>query len=217
MYFIIHEICYMERSVPEHAMRPPGLANMITMARFACIFLAAICIALYSPERDYLRWMTIGLVTLAILSDILDGKVARWLGQESYIGGVLDAVADALGFTLGFIFLSFFNMGMQFPLWFVAIVVGREVLVYGVFLVVMLRKGRVDKKPSRLAKWNTTLLALCVLLLLLRFQYSWILWVAAAATTVVTGAENIKAGLKALKNDHVGLKGFEPLIDGSLR
>ncbi len=176
----------------------PWLANLLTLARFACIFLAGACIALYSPEREFYRWMTIALVSLAILSDILDGKVARWLGQESYIGGVMDAVADALGFTLGFIFLYFFDLGMRFPLWFVAIVVGREVLVYGVFATVILRKGRVDKKPSRLARWNTTLLALCVLLLLFRFQYSWILWAIAAATTLITGAENLKAGIKAL-------------------
>lgn len=179
-------------------MKYPGLANLITLARFAFIFLAGICIASYTPERDYYRWATFGLVALAVISDIADGKVARLLKQESYAGSVLDAVADALGFTLGFIFLSFFDLGMRFPLWFVVIVVGREAVVYGLFLVVMLMKGHVDKKPSRLAKWNTTLLALCVLLLLLRAEYSWPLWMLASATTLITGMENVWSALKAL-------------------
>ncbi len=180
-------------------MRLPGLANLITLSRFAFIFLAAVCIVYYSPERDYLRWATVVLVALAVVSDIVDGKIARYLGQESYIGGVLDAVADALGFTLGFVFLSFFDLGMRFPVWFVTVVVGREVAVYGLFLAVMLRRGRVDSKPSRLAKWNTTLLAFCVLLLLLRFEYSWPLWILASVTTVVTGIENLAYGWNALR------------------
>jgi CDP-diacylglycerol--glycerol-3-phosphate 3-phosphatidyltransferase len=179
-------------------MKAPGIANLITLARFAFILLAAVCIASYTPDRDYYRGATIGLVALAILSDILDGKVARRLKQESYLGGILDAAADALGFTLGFIFLSFFDLGMRFPLWFVAIVVGREVVVYGLFLAVILKKGRVDKKPSRLAKWNTTLLALCVLLLLFRLEYAWPLWALASVTTVVTGIDNVVAAIKAL-------------------
>jgi phosphatidylglycerophosphate synthase len=173
-------------------------ANLITLSRFAFIFLAAACIVLYRPEEDYYRWAVFVFVGLAVVSDIMDGRVARYLKQESPLGGMLDAAADALGFTLGFIFLSFFDLGMKFPLWFVTIVVGRELAVYGLFLLVLLTKGSIDKKPSRLAKWNTTLLALCVLLLLLRFPYAWPLWVLASATTLVTGAENIKAGYEAL-------------------
>lgn len=189
-------------------MKFPGLANLITLSRFALILLAAVCIASYTPDRDHYRWATVALVALAIVSDIADGKVARRLKQESYIGGVLDAAADALGFTLGFIFLSFFNLGMQFPLWFVGIVVAREAIVYGLFLVVILKNGRVEKKPSRFAKWNTTLLALCVLLLLLRFPYAWPLWILTSITTIVTGVENASAATKALIKANMK-KGFE--------
>jgi CDP-diacylglycerol--glycerol-3-phosphate 3-phosphatidyltransferase len=181
------------------SMRLPGLANLITMARFAFIFLGAISIMAYTPEQDYYRWITIVFVIGAIVSDILDGKVARWLKQESYIGKIMDAVADALGFTLAFVFLYVFDPGMRFPLWFVAIVVGRELIVYGLFLVVILEKRRIEKKPSAVAKWNTLLLALCVLALLLHFQYSWALWVVAAMTTLVSGAENVVAATAAIR------------------
>jgi phosphatidylglycerophosphate synthase len=179
-------------------MRLPGLANLITMSRFAFIFLAAICALAYAPDRDYYRWMAIVFVTLAIVSDILDGKVARWLKQESYAGKLMDAAADALGFTVGFIFLYFIDLGMRFPLWFVAVVVGRELVVYGLYLIVILRKRRIEKKPSALAKWNTLLLALCVLALLLRFEYSWVLWIVATFTTLVTGSENVRAATGAI-------------------
>jgi phosphatidylglycerophosphate synthase len=183
-------------------MRLPGLANLITLTRFVCIFLAGICIVSYTPEHDYYRWITLALVAIAIVSDIMDGKVARWLHQESYIGGLLDAIADALGFTFAFIFLYFFDLGMRFPLWFVAIVVGREIAVYGTFLVVILMKGRVDKKPSSLAKHNTELLALSILALLLHFEYSWAIWAFTSVTTLVTGADNVWAGIKALHSNH---------------
>jgi phosphatidylglycerophosphate synthase len=179
-------------------MRLPGLANLITLTRFVCIFLAGACIVSYTPEHDYYRWITLALVAIAIVSDIADGKVARWLHQESYIGGLLDAIADALGFTLAFIFLYFFDLGMRFPLWFVVIVVGRELAVYGTFLLTIMLKGRVDKKPSSLAKHNTELLALSILALLLHFEYSWAIWAVASVTTLITGADNVWAGLAAL-------------------
>lgn len=175
-----------------------GLANLVTLSRFLFIFSAALCIIAYSPDHDGYRWATLCFVVLAIISDIADGKVARLLKQESSLGATMDAVADALGFTLGFIFLSFFDLGMKFPAWFVVIVVGREVAVYGLYLAVMLKKGRVDRKPSRLAKWNTTLLAFCLVLLLLRFEYSWPLWLLASFTTIVTGIENIAYSWGAL-------------------
>jgi len=171
----------------------------VTLSRFAFIFSAAACIALYSPGNDHYRLAAIGFVVLAILSDILDGRIARWLGQESYLGGVLDAAADAIGFTVGFILLSVFDVGMRFPLWLVLIVVGREMAVYGLFLAVTLKKGRVNKKPSRLSRWNTSLLALCVLLLLCRIEDSWLLWPVSSVTTLATGADNIMAAIKALR------------------
>ncbi|OPY29064.1 MAG: CDP-alcohol phosphatidyltransferase [Methanocella sp. PtaU1.Bin125] len=180
-------------------MRLPGLANLITGARLVFIFLAALCIIAYTPDRDYYRWAAVALVVGAIVSDILDGKVARWLKQESYIGRLMDAAADAVGFTLGFVFLYFFDLGMRFPLWFVIVVVGRELAVYGLFLALVIRKRRIEKRPSAIAKWNTLLLALCILALLLRFDYSWALWVVAAATTLISGAENVRAAIDAIR------------------
>jgi phosphatidylglycerophosphate synthase len=139
--------------------------------------------------------MTVG----AIVSDILDGKVARWLKQESYVGKLMDAAADAIGFTLGFVFLYFFDLGMRFPLWFVVVVVGRELVVYGLYLAMIVRRRRIAKKPSAIAKWNTLLLALCILALLLRFEYAWMLWIVATATTLFSGGENVMAAVEALR------------------
>lgn len=175
-----------------------NLANLLTLSRLACIFLIALCFIAYRPDRDYYRWIALGLVLVAIATDILDGKVARLLKQETDFGRVLDAVTDALGFTLGFVFLYFLDLGMRFPLWFAAIVVGREVVVYGIFAAVILKRGRFEKKPRRLARINTLLLATCIVLLLLRFEYSWVLWVITSITTIATGAENALAGWQAL-------------------
>lgn len=184
--------------LPEYRMKNLNLANLLTSSRLACIILIACCFLAYTPDRDYYRWIALGLVLVAIATDILDGKVARLLNQVTDLGRILDAVTDALGFTLGFLFLYFLDLGMRFPLWFVVIVVGRELIVYGLFLAVLLAHGRIEKKPGRLARINTLLLAICIVLLLLRFEYSWMLWVITAITTVITGAENVRAGARAL-------------------
>ncbi|WP_230741133.1 CDP-alcohol phosphatidyltransferase family protein [Methanooceanicella nereidis] len=174
------------------------IPNIITGFRGLLILLIGVCFFSYSPENDYLRLVAAGLVVLAIISDILDGKIARKLNQESYIGGIMDAAVDMTGFVLGFLLLYFIDTGMRFPAWMVFVVVGREIVVYGFFLYIIILKGRLDKRPHALGRINSFLLAVSIICLLLQFEYSMMIWAAAAILTVLSGIENIHGGYKFL-------------------
>lgn len=91
-------------------------------------------------------WLILGphadvaaLVLLAAsgISDYLDGKIARWLGQTSKLGVLLDPAADRLYIVATLI--SFVIRGL-IPWWLVAILLGREV-VLGICQLLLRRRG----------------------------------------------------------------------------
>ena len=74
--------------------------NMITILRF---FLIAPMIITY---KNGMQSYFLTILFVSLLSDFLDGIVARWLDQKSELGKTLDPIAD--GITL-FAFIILFN------------------------------------------------------------------------------------------------------------
>ena len=70
-------------------------ANALTATRL-------ICLALMVPSVLDGRWWTAAaLFTLAAVSDVFDGKVARKYGEVSALGGLFDHATDATFVTVG--------------------------------------------------------------------------------------------------------------------
>jgi cardiolipin synthase len=77
------------------------------------------------------------VLALSGISDYLDGKIARALGQTSQLGVLLDPAADRL-YVLAT--LVAFAVRDLIPWWLVAILVGRD-LILGLCLPVLRRHG----------------------------------------------------------------------------
>jgi phosphatidylglycerophosphate synthase len=69
----------------------PGPANVVTGARFALAGAVGVAALADGP-----RWLLGALVTLALLTDLVDGRLARATGTVSELGARLDQEADAL-------------------------------------------------------------------------------------------------------------------------
>jgi cardiolipin synthase len=91
-------------------------------------------------------WLILGphadvaaLVLLAAsgVSDYLDGKIARWLGQTSKLGVLLDPAADRLYIVATLVSFAIRDI---IPWWLVAILLGREV-VLGICQLALRRRG----------------------------------------------------------------------------
>ena len=80
---------------------------------------------LLGPKAD--GWALVVLVASGV-TDWLDGKLARWLNQMSRFGALLDPAADRL-YTLATVVA--FVIRDIVPWWVAAILVGRDVLVFG--------------------------------------------------------------------------------------
>lgn len=136
------------------------LSNIISMSR---IVLTIPIVYLLVQEGEAARWWALFLIAVAMLTDSLDGKVARMRNEITEEGKLLDPLADKI--AVGIIALVLALSG-ELPWWFVGIVLGRDVLI---ILAGMYIKMRYDVLfPSNIwGKWAVTVIAFTVFVILL--------------------------------------------------
>lgn len=130
------------------------------------------------------------LVAVAGISDAVDGFLAKHFGWESRLGGLLDPLADKLLLLAGFSALAMID---AIPLWFFALVIGRDLLIVCGAVAYHNFIGAFAAQPSQLSKLTTVVQILFVLEELLRL--AWVpgmpgrefLLVLSAALTVISG------------------------------
>ena len=136
------------QDVPDDSVRAMrGVLWSVTLARMVLVpvFLVAAFrveeLALVGVDPGRLRW---GLVlTLAAIagSDVLDGWIARHFGLATRAGAVMDALADKLAQVALVAFFTF-GSGTAFaplPLWFFALVLGRDLVLGGGWVAIRTR------------------------------------------------------------------------------
>jgi cardiolipin synthase (CMP-forming) len=106
---------------------------------------------LLGPHAD--GW-AIAVLVLSGISDWADGKLARLLDQSSRLGALLDPAADRLYIVATLVALALRSV---VPLWLVAVLVGRE-LVLGLALLVLRHHGYPPLQVHYLGKAATFLL-----------------------------------------------------------
>jgi cardiolipin synthase (CMP-forming) len=106
---------------------------------------------LLGPEED--GWALVVLMVSGF-TDWLDGKLARWLNQGSRLGALLDPAADRLYIVCTLVALAIRDV---VPVWVVALLLGRE-LVLGGMLLVLRRYGYPPLQVHYLGKAATLLL-----------------------------------------------------------
>lgn len=74
-----------------------------------------------------MRLVTILISIAAVITDLLDGWLARKLNEISDLGKILDPLADKIYMAVG---VAALLAKGWLPLWFVAIVLGRDLLIF---------------------------------------------------------------------------------------
>ena len=85
-------------------------------------------------------------------TDALDGMLAKRYGWQSWLGGILDPIADKL--MLVACFLSLGIVGAH-PLWLVWLVIGRDVVIVAGAVAYHVLIGRLNAEPTPLSKFTT--------------------------------------------------------------
>lgn len=136
-------------------MKLKYIPNMICVVRI--ILVAPIVWALLEGRYG----LALGLILVAGFSDALDGFLARRFDWRTRLGGLLDPAADKLLMFAAYVTLAWIGL---VPVWFSAIVVGRDIIIIAGAIVYQLYVAPVHGEPTGASKLNTVFQILFVLL-----------------------------------------------------
>ncbi|PVV26990.1 MAG: CDP-alcohol phosphatidyltransferase [gamma proteobacterium symbiont of Ctena orbiculata] len=166
-------------------MQSKDIPNLISVLRI--LLTIPIVWLLFEHEFSY----ALILFAVAGFSDGLDGFLAKRLGWQSHLGGLLDPLADKALLMSSFLVLG--GLGL-IPVWLVMLVIFRDLTIMGGALYYNFSIEELDANPSRISKLNTLLQIVLVLLVvtdagplaLPEQLLSWLTW-ATGFTTLVSG------------------------------
>jgi len=178
-----------------------SLANKITIARILAVPLFIVSVLYYTPEKDYLRFVALGIFCLAAVSDALDGYLARARNEITLAGQILDPLADKALLISAFICL--YRVGVdfphfRFPKWLVIALISRDVILILGSGVVHLIQREFHAAVTGWGKATTVLSMLCVITVLLQIPYSYIIWYVTGVVAAVSLLDYLIRGVRTL-------------------
>jgi CDP-diacylglycerol--glycerol-3-phosphate 3-phosphatidyltransferase len=180
------------------------LANKITIARILMVPVFVIELLNYTGGGGEVhRWVALGVFLLAAIGDGVDGFVARRFQQKTELGALLDPLADKLLLVLGLVILTLDNRARldQIPLWLTATVLARDVCLVLLMVLVGAMSNAARVRPHWTGKVATVLQMSCVVWALLKWDPTWLFWLAVTATvfTALSGLIYLPAGLAMMR------------------
>jgi cardiolipin synthase len=138
------------------------LPNLITALRI--LLIVPLCWLIDTAHYDG----ALVIAAIAGLSDAVDGFIAKRYGWQSWLGGILDPIADKLLLMAAFLWLA---LAGDVPAWLAALVIGRDLVIVSGAVAYFYLIGRFDAEPSRLSKLTTVVQIVFVLGELLRLSH----------------------------------------------
>ncbi|HUR43469.1 MAG TPA: CDP-alcohol phosphatidyltransferase family protein [Aestuariivirga sp.] len=179
-----------------------NLPNLITIARILLVPFTVWLIISDAYGFAFLAFVAAGV------SDGVDGYIARRYNLRTELGSYLDPVADKALLVSVFVTLGLLKM---LPPWLIILVVSRDVLIVGAFILSWLMDRPLKAKPSMLSKINTTgqIVLVVVVLGAASFQLALGLWLIAgmavvAVLTTASGAHYLLEWVRHMANGHSG-------------
>jgi cardiolipin synthase len=186
----------MPDGAPPRARSGHGLLNLPNAITFAR--LCAVPLMVWLVLRHDLQW-AFALFVVAGLSDAVDGWLARRHGGTA-LGAILDPVADKL--LIVTIYATLAAVGVL-PDWIAILVVFRDVVIVGGYLVLWVMGHTEPVRPLLVSKVNTALQIALVALALLLSGFGLaapalleaLVWIV-ALTTLLSGAAYVWTGAR---------------------
>lgn len=178
-----------------------NFANRITIFRILAVPFFIAVLLYYSPQRDYLRNVALGIFLFAVISDVIDGYIARTRHQKTQAGAILDPLADK--FLLISAFICLYKIGEQLPfihlpLWLVVTVISRDIILLIGALLIFMVHGQVPVEATKWGKISTFFQVTAVIGMLLQWPISVATWYVALVFAVISGIDYIRYGIKVL-------------------
>ena len=130
------------------------IPNMISIARIILVF-PVVWLLLTGEFKSAML-----LFFVAGVSDALDGFLATHYGWRSWLGGILDPLADKFLLISTYLCLGWLG---ALPWWLIGVVALRDVVIVGGALLYNYRIAHVSAEPTLISKLNTVLQIVLVL------------------------------------------------------
>lgn len=123
-----------------------SLPNVITVARIVSVPVIVWLIVSGRLQAAFLLFVAAGI------SDGIDGFLAKRFDRSTELGAYLDPIADKVLLVSIYVALG---VGGQLPSWLVILVVSRDILIVGAFLLGWVMDRPLPVAPLMISKWNT--------------------------------------------------------------
>jgi cardiolipin synthase (CMP-forming) len=123
------------------------IPNILSIIRILLLFPTSYLLINQTQEKTIL---IIVLMLAMLLTDLLDGFLARKLNQVSELGKIIDPIADKISVITIAVILLFQD---RLPIWFVCIIILRDVLilVFGLYLKRKINITLMSNYPGKIA------------------------------------------------------------------
>jgi len=182
-------------------------ANKITLFRIISIPFFVACLVFYTPEKNHLKIIALAIFLLAIISDVIDGYIARTKRQKTKAGAILDPLADKALLITAFIFVRHVSIqyfSITLPLWVLLIVISRDIIILIGSGILLATGNSIEIKPTWWGKLTTFFQMVTIISVILELRSSWAFWWVASIFTIISGIDYIRKGINALNNPEHG-------------
>ena len=194
---------FFQRLVKEQMSRKTlGFANKISITRILLIPFLVSAMFYCTQSRPFMRWVVAGIFCVAMLTDFIDGLVARAFKQKTRIGMILDPLADNLLLLNAFIWMYHLKDTLPFihkiPVWVILIVVSRDLIILLGVVVFYFLELEVSIVPTVWGKLTTFFQMAAILGVMLDVFFAPALLLAACIITFISGGDYVMRGVGAL-------------------
>jgi len=172
-------------------------ANRISLFRILCTPVFAGLLLHYreltskgatTEQLNRYLFAAILVFVVAIISDGVDGIIARAFKQKTFLGTILDPVADKVLLMSATIILSL-PLGLKYkiPSWLTVAIISRDILILVGGLLIYLVMGKIKFSPHYLGKITTFLQMVTIFLVLVQSEFTGILFYLTMLFTILSG------------------------------
>lgn len=138
------------------------IANQLTILRMALA--PFLVVALVSARFGW----AVTIFALAAVTDLLDGLMARRVGQKTALGATLDPLADKMLLGSAFVALTWNSAVLvKIPVWVTILTLSRDLMIVAAVLIINMTVERRVFFPSLLGKISTAAQVVTVALVLI--------------------------------------------------
>lgn len=186
----------------DNATQAINLPNIISILRFFITFYF-----IYAVYQGRMR-LALYLFLIQGISDLLDGFIARVMNWKTELGAYLDPIADKTMLVAAFVMLYIVGI---IPLWLTALVLGRDIVIAGGYLVLYRYANNIRPRPTIFGKITTVLQIATIVYVLWSWsipgstlkEYTPVLFIVTGLSTVISGTHYVIGGFKTLKKSRV--------------